>query len=175
MRLILLSTIASMIALTANAATIGQELITPASGSNGNSNQLEYGFQLSGFNLNQEAVDIQFDSAAYLTVLDAMAPAGYTALVLPGNSAGEPFDLILEGPAAPIGTFDVSFTLSGTGQTGPLNYLVYSVDSGGNFSSSPIDSGTTTIEIAGAATPEPVTVRLILVAAAALCGLRRRA
>jgi hypothetical protein len=175
MRFILLSTIAGMMGLTANAATIGQELITPASGSNGNSNELEYGFQLNGFDLDQEAVDIQLDSSAYLTVLDAMAPPGYTALVLPGNSAGEPFDLLLEGPAAPLGTFSVNFTLSGTGQTGPLNYLVYSVDGNGNFSNNPIGSGMTTVEIAGAATPEPVTVRLILVAAAALCGLRRRA
>ena len=173
--LVLVSAFAGILALSAYAGTIGQQLITPASGSASDSDQLEYGFQLNGFNLFQEAVDIQFSSSAYLSVLNATAPAGYTAQVLPGNSAGEPYDLLLEGPAAPVGMFDVNFTLSGTGQTGPLNYLVYSVDSDGNFSSSPIDSGTTLIT--AAATPEPAALSLVglsLFAAAFRTKIRQR-
>jgi hypothetical protein len=182
--LFLAPVIASLLAVTASAATlISQQLIPPGSGTNSNSSQLQYGFQLSGFNLSNEAIIIEFDSSLYLSLFNAIAPVGYTALALPGNSSGEPADLVLEGPfgsvgqSVPQGLFDVNFTLAAAGQTGPLPYQVFSVDNTGTFGDQ-VGSGFTSVT-AAAVTPEPASFSLaglsLFAAAAWLIVGRRRA
>jgi hypothetical protein len=181
MRRILLPLVASLLAATASAGTIQQQLTPPNSGSNSSSSEFEFGFQLNGFNLSSEAVIIEFDASVYLSLLNATAPAGFTALALqPGTPPGAPGDLVLEemsgGPILnSVGMFDVNFLLSSTGQPGALPYFVFSVNSDGAFGDL-IDSGTTTVQ-AATTTPEPQGFALVgmsIFAAAVLRSVRRQ-
>jgi PEP-CTERM motif len=151
---------ASFLAANINAGTIDQQT------SNATSSSLEYTFDVSGFNfLGGEALDIQFDPAVYLALLDATAPAGYTVVTLdPNNPPGAPGDFIVEGlmgtqSLTGSNALAVTLTLSGNGAPGPLPYFVYSLDDSGNFGDV-VGSGTTTMVNLALATPEPYSLSL---------------
>jgi hypothetical protein len=129
-----------------------------------NSSTFQYTFSVSGFDFLQgEALDIQFDPSVYFSLLNPIAPGGFSVITLqPNNPPGAPGDYIIEGlmgtqslsgPSA----LAISSTLAGANQPGPLPFFIYQVDSNGNFGNV-VGSGTTTI--LAAATPEPFNFSL---------------
>jgi len=155
MRRIVLPVIATCLALAASGGTIQQQVSPLGSG------VIQYAFQLVGFNLTQgEALDFQFDPSVYASLSGASTPSGFFAIPLqPNNPPGTSGDLIVEeqstGPVSgSAGPFTVNATLTTSGQPGVVAYNLYSVDNTGTFGSV-IQSGVTSLEANGLATPEP--------------------
>ena len=124
-----------------------------------------YSFTLNGFDLLQDqAVDLKFDSSVYLSLSNASAPANFSTTVLqPGNPPGAPGDYLLEALisnlALPPGSVGIDVTLTGLGEPGPLPFSVDQFDAQGHFVGV-IPTGMTSDPTSDPVTPEPASVWL---------------
>lgn len=157
MRLALYSTLLlGFLAAHLNADII--DAIVPAKGQN----SFHYTFTLDGFDLLQnQALDLEFDSSVYLSLSNPVAPATLSTTVLqPDNPPGAPGDYLLlaliSNPSLSPESLSIDVTLIGHKKPGHLKYLIDQFDSQGHFVGV-VSSGITS----ASPIPEPASVSLI--------------